>query len=162
MQPKRTKITPSQSLAISRWWSQIARNPTEWMGFLGSEIAAQNRKSLATFHRNLKSPMQHCFLLSRKSLRFLGSAIRMIFQPASWLEKLLEGLLRSLGGFGRKFPEGGPDFLEVASVWKFLSEGGPRRSRWWNFGFLHPRTRVKNPVDFWWQIFFPFSQENQA
>ena len=23
------------------------------------------------------------------------------------------------GGFGRKFPEGGPDFLEVALVWKF-------------------------------------------
>ena len=41
------------------------------------------------------------------------------FHPASRLEKLLEGLLGSLGGFERKFPEGGLDFLEVALVWKF-------------------------------------------
>ena len=38
---------------------------------------------------------------------------------ASCLEKLLEGLLGSSGGFGRKFPEGDPDFLEVALVWEF-------------------------------------------
>ena len=41
-------------------------------GVLGSEIAARNRKSLATFHRTLKSQCSNCFLLSRKSLRFLG------------------------------------------------------------------------------------------
>ena len=38
-------------------------------GVLGSEIAARNRKSLATFHRTLKKK-QYCFLLFRKSLRF--------------------------------------------------------------------------------------------
>ena len=31
----------------------------------------------------------------------------------------LEGLLGSSGGFGRKFPEGGPDFLQGALLWKF-------------------------------------------
>ena len=46
-------------------------------GALGSETAARNRKSLATSHRTLKSPMHHCSLLSRKSLRFLGSAMGM-------------------------------------------------------------------------------------
>ena len=44
---------------------------------------------------------------------------KTIFQPALWLEKLLDGLLGSLGGFERKFPEGGLDFLEVALVWKY-------------------------------------------
>ena len=47
---------------------------------------------------------------------------KTIFQPASQLEKLLEWLLGSWGGggrFGRKLPEGGQDFLEVALVWKF-------------------------------------------
>ena len=43
-------------------------------GVLGSEIAAQNRKSLATFHRTLKSQCNIAFS-SRKSLRFLGSAM---------------------------------------------------------------------------------------
>ena len=43
------------------------------------------------------------------------SLSKTIFQPASRLEKLLEGLLGS-SGFERKFPEGGLDFLEVAAV----------------------------------------------
>ena len=38
-------------------------------GVLGSEIAARNRKSLATFHRTLKS---HCLLLSWKLRDFRG------------------------------------------------------------------------------------------
>ena len=41
------------------------RNSTE-KGVLGSEIAARNRKLLATFLRNPKIAMQHCSLLSRK------------------------------------------------------------------------------------------------
>ena len=49
----------------------------------------------------------------------------------------------------------------MRSEFTILSEGGPKRSRWWNFGFLNPPpTRVKNPVDFWWQLFFLFFQEN--
>ena len=44
---------------------------------------------------------------------------KTIFRLASRLEKLLDGLLGVLGGFWRKFPEGGLDFLEVALVWKF-------------------------------------------
>ena len=41
-------------------------------------------------------------------------------QPASRLEKLLMGARESLGGFGRKCPEGGLGFLEVALVLKNL------------------------------------------
>ena len=42
-------------------------------GVLGSEIAARNRRSLATFHRNLKSQCSiNCCLLSRKSRDFWG------------------------------------------------------------------------------------------
>ena len=41
---------------------------------------------------------------------------KTVLQPASRLEKLMEGLLGSSGGFGRKFPEGGLNFSEVASV----------------------------------------------
>ena len=44
-------------------------------GVLGSEIAARNRKSLATFHRTLKSQCSICFLLSGKSLQFLWYAM---------------------------------------------------------------------------------------
>ena len=45
-------------------------------GVLGSDIAARNRKSLATFHRTLESQCSIAsFVLSRKSLRFLGSAM---------------------------------------------------------------------------------------
>ena len=50
------------------------------------------------------------------------------FQPASWLEKLREELLGSSGGFGRKFPEGGLDFLEVALVWKFPDGSLPKQA----------------------------------
>ena len=42
---------------------------------MGSEIAARNRKSLATFHHSLKSQCSTTSLLSQKSLRFLGSAM---------------------------------------------------------------------------------------
>ena len=52
------------------------------------------------------------------AIRIANCKFKMIFQPASCLEKLLEGLLRRSGGFGQKFPEGGLDFLEVALVWK--------------------------------------------
>ena len=45
-------------------------------GVSGSEIAARNRKSLATFHRTLKSQCSIAFsCLGIKSLRFLGSAM---------------------------------------------------------------------------------------
>ena len=43
-------------------------------GVLGPEIAARNRESLATFHRQCSIAFSE-FLLSRKSLRFLGSAM---------------------------------------------------------------------------------------
>ena len=45
-------------------------------------------------------------------------------------EKLPEGLLGSWGGggFGRKFPEGGLDFLEVALVWRFPYEILPKQT----------------------------------
>ena len=43
-------------------------------GVLGSEIAARNRRSLATIHRTLKSQCSIA-LSSQKSLRFLGSAM---------------------------------------------------------------------------------------
>ena len=46
--------------------------------------------------------------------------IKIIFQPASCLEKLLVRLLGSSeGDLGGSFQEGGLDFLEVALVWKF-------------------------------------------
>ena len=54
--------------------AKIARNPAERTG-LGPGIAALNRESLATFHRTLKSQCSIAFFLSRKSLRFLGSAM---------------------------------------------------------------------------------------
>ena len=54
--------------------------------------------------------------------------IKTIFRPASSLEPLLEGLLGSSGGFGRKFPEGGLNFLEVALVWKFPNGNHPKQS----------------------------------
>ena len=51
---------------------------------------------------------------------FYAWKFKTMFQPASRLEKLMEGLLGSLGGFGRKFPEGDLNFLEVAlDQWKF-------------------------------------------
>ena len=53
---------------------------------------------------------------------------KTIFRPASSLEPLLEGLLGSSGGFGRKFPEGGLNFLEVALVWKFPYGNHPKQS----------------------------------
>ena len=56
---------------------------------------------------------------SKSTTRSKFTISKTIFQPASRLEKLVEGLLESLGGFERKFPEGGLDFLEVALVWKF-------------------------------------------
>ena len=40
----------------------------------------------------------------------------------------MEGLLGSSGGFGRKFPEGGLNFLEVALVWKFPYGNLPKQS----------------------------------
>ena len=54
--------------------------------------------------------------------------VKTIFRPASSLEPLLEGLLGSSGGFGRKFPEGGLNFLEVALVWKFPHGNHPKQS----------------------------------
>ena len=56
----------------------------------------------------------HVRALARTTLEF-----RTIFRPASRLEKLLEGLLGSSGGFGWKFPEGGADLLR-----SYLSLGG--------------------------------------
>ena len=53
---------------------------------------------------------------------------KTVLQPASRLEKLMEGLLGSSGGFGRKFPEGGLNFLEVALVWKFPYGNLPKQS----------------------------------
>ena len=53
---------------------------------------------------------------------------KTIFQPASRLEKLMEGLLGSSGGFGRKFSEGDLNFLEVALVWKFPYGNLPKQS----------------------------------
>ena len=40
----------------------------------------------------------------------------------------MEGLLGSSGGFGRKFPEGGLNFLEVVLVWKFPYGNLPKQS----------------------------------
>ena len=42
---------------------------------MGSEIAAQNRRSLATFHRTLKSQCSTAFVVSRISLATSGSAM---------------------------------------------------------------------------------------
>ena len=53
---------------------------------------------------------------------------KTVLQPASRLEKLMEGLLGSSGGFGRAFPEGGLNFLEVALVWKFPYGNLPKQS----------------------------------
>ena len=39
-----------------------------------------------------------------------------------------EGLLGSSGGFARKFPEGGLDFLELALVWKFQDGSLPKQT----------------------------------
>ena len=57
-----------------------------------------------------------------------GHAKTIIIRPASWLEPFLEGLLGSPGGFGRKFPEGGLNFLEGALVWKFPYRNLPKQS----------------------------------
>ena len=53
---------------------------------------------------------------------------KTIFRPASSLEPFLEWLLGSSGGFGRKFPEGGLNFLEAALVWKFPYGNHPKQS----------------------------------
>ena len=53
---------------------------------------------------------------------------KTIFQPASRLEKFMEGLLRSSGGLGQKFPEGGLNFLVVGLVWKFPYGNLPKQS----------------------------------
>ena len=44
-------------------------------GVLGSEIAARNRKSLATFHRTFKSQCSIALSCLRNRERFLGSAM---------------------------------------------------------------------------------------
>ena len=69
-----------------------------------------------------------------KGFKFLKITIvpedlrKTVLQPASRLEMLMEGLLGSSGGFGRKFPEGGLNFLEVALVWKFPYGNLPKQS----------------------------------
>ena len=68
-----------------------------------------------------------------------GSLDKTIFQPAFRLEKLLEGLLGSSGGFGRKFAEGSQDFLEVALVWK-LPYGLLLKQTSKNFASVPPQT----------------------
>ena len=69
--------------------------------------------------------------------------VKTIFQTASWLEKLWEGLLGSSVGFGRKFPEGGVDFLEVALVWKF-PDGSPPKQTSKKFASEPPKTSKKS------------------
>ena len=44
-------------------------------GVLGSDIAAPKSQITSDFPSHPQIAMQHCFLLSRKSLRFLGSAM---------------------------------------------------------------------------------------
>ena len=63
-----------------------------------------------------------------EGLALMTLQIKTLFQPASRLEKLMEGLLGSSGGFRRKFREGGLNFLEVALVWTFPYGNLPKQS----------------------------------
>ena len=72
---------------------------------------------------------------------------KTVFQPASRLEKLREGLLGSSGGFGRKFPERGLDFLEVAyeHIYIYMGTGASGAAILAHFSFF-PSFIVKNRV----------------
>ena len=116
------------------FWAQSAKKHS-----LGhSEAGAQNcpkRTPWGTFRPGPRSTpvnggrdRNHTVNWNARILEVEGAYSKRIFQPALWLEKLLEGLLGSSGGFWRKFPEGGPDFLEVALVWKFPYRILPRQT----------------------------------
>ena len=77
LQGKRYKNHPlgNRTIAIASGFSVDGAKSPEILqkeGVSGSDIAARNRKSLATFHRTLKSQMQHGFVLPRKSLAISG------------------------------------------------------------------------------------------
>ena len=76
----------------------------------------------------LRASPCHSLSFQNVSSACVAASGKTIFQPASRLEKLMEGLLGSSGGFGRKFPEGGLNFLEVALVWKFPYGNLPKQS----------------------------------
>ena len=90
--PLRTKIAQSQSLANSALTEQKSPEIPQKEGVLGEEIAARNRRSLATFHRTLKSQCSIAFSVlgnhaisgvrdghrnrkSQKSLRFRCASV---------------------------------------------------------------------------------------
>ena len=69
-------LAQSQSLAISALTKPNRQKSCRKKGFRAQKFAAWNRKALATFHHTLKSQCSIALiLLSRKSQRFLGSAM---------------------------------------------------------------------------------------
>ena len=113
-------------------WLEVMYTPTLciaiWLPSLGRKHYVHHHQ-FALCHIRVRGCLNTPLVRGGKSTRKIPPKInKTIFRPASSLEPLLEGLLGSSGGFGRKFPEGGLNFLEVALVWKFPYGSHPKQS----------------------------------